>query len=293
MNRLKSAFVKTTADKVGHGGTLDPFASGLLVVGVGREYTKQLHDILKNTNKKYLAKIILGAGSSTDDITGEIVKTEIRKFPSRKEIEKTVKEIQKRKTQIPPKFSAIKIKGKPAYELSRKGMGFSMKEKEVSLIDYRIISVNESENGAVLEVEMKVSAGFYVRSFARDLGEVLGTGGYVEELIRTGIGEFDLKRALEPGDLDQKIELYFKASGDVQRVGFRYFASKIALELAITGFTRNLVPSSVEVVGQGKLAILERFLDVLKKGPDTAKMDTFSAYFRKPEVEFNSFTVSE
>jgi acylphosphatase len=236
---------------------------------------------------------MLGAVSSTDDITGEIVKTKIRKFPSRKEIKKTVKEIQKRKTQIPPKFSAIKIKGKPAYELSRKGMEFSMKEKEASLIDYRIISVNKSENGAVLEVEMEVSAGFYIRSFARDLGEVLGTGGYLEELVRTGIGEFDLKRALEPGDLDQKIELYFKASGDVQRIGFRYFASKIALELNITGFARNLVPISIEVVGQGKLGVLERFLDILKKGPDTAKIESFSAYFRKPEVDFSNFMVSE
>ncbi|MFA6135769.1 MAG: tRNA pseudouridine(55) synthase TruB [Candidatus Paceibacterota bacterium] len=212
LNKLKSyfasSFVKTLADKkasqdqsskrlkIGHGGTLDPFAEGLLVVGVGREYTKQLHGILKNKTKTYKAEIILGASSDTYDITGKIFDAPFIKTPIEKEIILAVEKIKSKKTQIPPIFSAIKIKGVPAYKLAREGKEVRVESKEALLINYEIFSIKKSEDKIILDIELEVSAGFYIRSFAHDLGVELGSDGYVSKLIRSKIGDFDIKDAL-------------------------------------------------------------------------------------------------
>jgi tRNA pseudouridine55 synthase len=281
--------------KIGHGGTLDPIASGLLVVAISREYTKKLSQLLNKTNKTYLAEIILGQSSDTYDTTG-IITNNMQQLTSnikKEDIENAIEKIKSSETQIPPKFSAIKIKGKPAYARAARGEEFEIRPKEVSLLNYEIIDVKKENDNIILKINLEVSSGFYVRSFANDLGEILGTGGIMSGLTRTNIGDFDLKEAFDLKDLDDEIELYFRVSGAVQSVGYRYFALKNAQNWSIKGFVSNIGESSVELVGQGKLTDLERFLDVLKTGPESAKIDKEFSYFRKVNKKYNVFEVLE
>jgi tRNA pseudouridine55 synthase len=113
-------FKKLTNDKVGHGGTLDPIAEGVLILGIGKDYTKRLGEILKNSIKVYIGEIILGYTSNTYDSEGEIKKI-TDELPNFEKINEVIKNFIGKIKQKPPKFSAIKIKGKRAYELARKG----------------------------------------------------------------------------------------------------------------------------------------------------------------------------
>lgn len=177
--------------KVGHGGTLDPNATGLLIVGVGREFTKKLGDFTKNTKKTYEAEISLGATSNTDDIEGEI--TQISKnVVSRKKVEEVVNGFAGVQMQNPPIFSAIKLKGKKAYELARRGKEVKLEPRKVTVYSIKLLSYDYP----ALKIECEVSSGTYIRALARDIGEKLGTGAYLANLKRTGIGKFKLEDAL-------------------------------------------------------------------------------------------------
>lgn len=182
----------TGQKRVGHGGTLDPAASGVLVVGVGREYTKKLHQILKHSEKVYRTKIRLGAASTTDDREGEISTSDVEYVPPIGKIRKLVKKFEGEIEQIPPAFSAIKIKGKKAYELARKGITPELKPRKVFIKKIRLIKYQ----WPFLEFEITCGSGVYIRSLARDLGNALGVGGYLQELERTRVGEYRLQDAL-------------------------------------------------------------------------------------------------
>ncbi|BCX16178.1 MAG: hypothetical protein KatS3mg098_407 [Candidatus Parcubacteria bacterium] len=289
---LKENFQKKT--KIGHGGTLDPFANGLLITAVGREFTKSLFLFLKKLDKTYQAKIVLGVSSSTDDIEGEKIFHSLKRLPSCQEIEVAINQLAQKRTQKPPRFSAVKIKGTPAYKLSRQKINFEVKEKEVSLISYKIKSVSYLKETIELELELKVSAGFYVRSFARDLGEILKTGGYVKELTRTKIGYFSLDSALALEDLKGAIEMNFEAKGKVQGVGYRFLALQSASNLGIKGFCCNLVDlPAIRVVAQGDLISLSRFLEILKKGPPSAQIEELKIFFQKPTFLRENFEIIE
>ncbi|MBI3273780.1 MAG: tRNA pseudouridine(55) synthase TruB [Candidatus Colwellbacteria bacterium] len=179
--------------RVGHGGTLDPAASGVLVVGVGREYTKKLHQILKHSEKVYRAKIRLGATSSTDDAEGQIYEVQPHKIPAIEELRPLVKRFEGEIEQIPPAFSAIKIKGKKAYELARKGITPKLKPRKVFIKKIKLVSYQ----WPFLDLEITCGSGVYIRSLARDIGKALGVGAYLQELQRTRVGEFTLKDALD------------------------------------------------------------------------------------------------
>lgn len=184
---------KVTGEKrVGHGGTLDPFARGVLVVGVGKEYTKQLGAVLKHTEKVYRARIHLGATSTTDDPEGEIRPSDIKVIPSLEEIQKVLTSFEGEIEQVPPAFSAIKLKGEKAYELARKGITPELKPRKVFIKEIKIFT----HHWPILELEITCGSGVYIRSLARDIGKALGVGGYVQELERTRVGEFTLKNAL-------------------------------------------------------------------------------------------------
>lgn len=179
--------------RVGHAGTLDPNATGLLIVGVGRESTKKLGEIAKGTTKTYQADIFLGEERDTDDVLGKIRKTKYKKAVTidQEQIKKVLKNFIGNKTQTPPAFSAIKIKGKKAYELARKGKKVNLKPRKIviysiNLIDYRF---------PIIGIEVKVSSGTYVRALARDIGRKLGCGAYLDNLHRTAIGQYSLKEA--------------------------------------------------------------------------------------------------
>ena len=172
--------------KVGHTGTLDPFATGLLILLAGKA-TKKAPELTK-LDKEYIAKLRLGACSTTDDPEGEIsIKDpcpKLDKSTIQKHLAQFIGEIQ----QKPPIFSAIKIQGQRAYRLARRGQNPEMPTRTVKIYDLEILDYQPP----YLTILAKVSSGTYIRSLARDLGESLGCGAYLTELRRTKIGDFEL-----------------------------------------------------------------------------------------------------
>lgn len=176
--------------RVGHAGTLDPFAEGVLIVAIGREYTKKLGGISKQ-NKTYRAVIKLGAVSDTRDRTGKITPTPKTSHPSIRKLGKVLKRFTGEISQIPPAFSAIKIKGRPAYQLARRGITVNLAPRLIKIYSLTVLKYRWPR----LEIETTVSSGTYIRSLAQDLGQALGIGGYLEKLIRTKVGRYSIKNS--------------------------------------------------------------------------------------------------
>jgi len=180
--------------KIGHAGTLDPMATGLMLIGVGK--ATRLLEYLVGHDKTYQAEITLGAVSNTYDAEGDIVRTLQCNIPTNNLIESEINKLIGKIKQIPPAFSAIKIKGQKAYDLARKGKKVTMKAREIEIYNIGIINIKYP----VLNIEINCSSGTYIRSIAHDLGQELGCGGYLSNLKRTKIGRFKLEDAC---DLDQ------------------------------------------------------------------------------------------
>jgi tRNA pseudouridine55 synthase len=181
--------------RIGHAGTLDPFATGLLVLAVGKA-TRLLQYVVEK-EKVYLGVIELGGTSTTDDFTGEITytpdfqPTSISDEEITAELHKFVGKIKQR----PSSVSAIKVNGKRAYQLVREGVEVELKEREVEIFNLTIKRISRSAHAIEIEIEVKVSAGTYIRAIARDLGERLGAGGYLTELRRISIGKMQVSGA--------------------------------------------------------------------------------------------------
>lgn len=174
----------TKAQKVGHAGTLDPLATGVLPIAFG-EATKTI-PFLVNAKKTYRFTVSWGEERSTDDKEGEVVEqSDVR--PARQDILAALSLFTGVIKQRPPAFSAIKIDGKRAYDLARAGEYVEMKEREVEVFTLTLL---ESDNDTAT-FEMECSKGTYVRSVGRDLARVLGTFGYISSLRRTKVGSFD------------------------------------------------------------------------------------------------------
>lgn len=174
--------------KVGHTGTLDPFASGLMILLTGKECKNANH--YSKLDKSYRATICLGKTSTTGDIEGEI-KDVSSIIPSKEEVEKAVSEFIGEIIQTPPIYSAIKIDGKRAYDLARKGKDFEMPSRKVTIYDIKILRYTYPE----LVIETKVSSGTYIRTLASDIGDKLKTGAYTKELRRLTVGKYNVKDA--------------------------------------------------------------------------------------------------
>ncbi|MBU4421421.1 tRNA pseudouridine(55) synthase TruB [Patescibacteria group bacterium] len=181
----------TGVRKIGHAGTLDPFASGLLIVAVGREATRDISKFVK-LDKTYIAKLKLGATSNTFDRTGDIQLLITNYKLQIEDIKKVLQKFEGKQKQIPPMFSAKKIGGKKLYELARKG---EIVEREPVLINIEHIKLLEYK-WPYLKIETRVSSGTYIRALAHDIGQTLGCGAYLEELERTEIGGYELKQAI-------------------------------------------------------------------------------------------------
>ncbi len=190
--------------KVGHTGTLDPFATGLLVVATGK--CTKLIPFLEKDKKTYITKILLGKTSETLDPESEIIDCKYDKEPNREEVEKIIKEKFLGKiSQIPPQFSAIKIKGRKACDLARKGQKVELEARKTEVFRIEILFYRFPE----LELALEVSAGFYVRSLARDLGQILAGGGLCIELRRTKVGELEIKEAEKIDSISEAIDPKF------------------------------------------------------------------------------------
>lgn len=186
VNKIKKSL---GVKKAGHAGTLDKEAEGLLIVGLGRG-TKKLTEY-QQLPKTYRVKIKLGVNTDTDDLSGKIIGEKPTKDITRENVGKTLKQFIGKHLQVPPTYSAVKLQGKPAYKLARQGRRPHLSAKEVELLQVKILDFSLP----YLNLELETSKGFYVRSFARDLGQVLGCGAAVAELTRTAIGSYKLERA--------------------------------------------------------------------------------------------------
>jgi tRNA pseudouridine55 synthase len=183
---------KITGEKtIGHAGTLDPFAEGLLILAVGRQYTKQISSFA-GMDKEYTAEAVLGATSTTYDRMGELTPISDAQ-PSKDIIENVLEKFRGTILQTPPIYSAKKIGGRKAYDLARAGQHIEMQPVEVTIHSLKIITYAYP----VLTFATNVSKGTYIRSLAHDIGRELGTGAYLQNLIRTSVGPFKLANALK------------------------------------------------------------------------------------------------
>jgi tRNA pseudouridine55 synthase len=187
----------TGVTKVGHAGTLDPLARGVLVIAIGRSATKMLKEIV-DSEKEYLAEIKLGETSETDDQEGKKIKATICKPPSLEQIKKVLKGFEGKISQKPPLYSAVKVKGKPAYFWARKGKKIELKKR---MVEIKQIEVLDYE-WPLLKLRVITGPGAYIRSLARDLGERLGTGAYLFGLERIRVGQFSKTNSLSLSGLE-------------------------------------------------------------------------------------------
>lgn len=179
--------------KVGHAGTLDPMATGVLVVGLNR--ATRLLGHLQLADKSYDATIRLGATTTTDDAEGEILTTAAVDGVTAEAISAAVAAYRGEISQVPSKVSAIKVDGKRAYERVRAGEEIALKARAVTVSRYDVLDVRVAPDGIDVDVSVDCSSGTYIRALARDLGADLGVGGHLTALRRTRVGSFGLAAA--------------------------------------------------------------------------------------------------
>lgn len=197
---------KTGVKRVGHGGTLDPLAEGVLVIAVGRENTKQLDKYVKG-EKEYLATLKLGYISETDDADGPIHEyvsgsnqgeiPSTKPIPTEAEIKKCIKKFIGTIEQTPPIYSSIKLRGKPAHRRVRRGEVIEMKPRPVFIKSIKLDHYSYPE----LSIKVACGPGVYIRALARDIGNDLNVGAYLSRLIRTKVGKFKIKDSVKIEEL--------------------------------------------------------------------------------------------
>ena len=186
---VKKIKKKFNFNKIGHCGTLDPLAEGILPLAIGK--TTKLISFINSEIKEYEFQIKWGEQTSTDDSEGEII-NKSNYIPTSLELKKQLKYFQGDMLQKPPKASAVKIKGIRAYKLLRQGKEFDIQEKKVSLYDANLMNSNDIQKPII---KIRCGKGFYIRSFARDLANSLKTKGHVIKLKRTKVGKFEVKNS--------------------------------------------------------------------------------------------------
>ncbi len=180
--------------KVGHTGTLDPFATGLLIL-LANKATKLSNQFLK-LDKWYEATICLGKTSTTGDPEGEIIEQNTEKVPTLEEVKAVVNQFVGQITQTVPAFSAVKINGQRAYQLARRGEAVSMPTRQIEIYTIEILSYNYPE----LVIRTHVSSGTYIRTLGEDIGKTLGVGAYLTALRRTQVGDYQIENAVKLSD---------------------------------------------------------------------------------------------
>ena len=204
--------------KVGHAGTLDPLATGLLVLGI--ESGTKLLTFLVGADKTYLATIRLGVSTVSDDSESEVLKIAPADELEAITVERIELEIAKLTGEIsqrPSSVSAIKVDGKRAYDLVREGVEVELKSRQVNVYAFELLSSTRSIEGLIdLEVRVDCSSGTYIRALARDLGQALGVGGHITSLRRTRVGSFEVEAANKITELaDLRLTPLAKAAGDL------------------------------------------------------------------------------
>lgn len=183
--------------KIGHTGTLDPQAEGVLPVCLGMG--TKLVDMLTDKDKEYEALLLLGVTTDTQDTTGTVLQ-ERPVTVSEEEIIKVIHSFVGEYDQIPPMYSAIKVDGKKLYELAREGKEIERKARRVKILSVRILSVELPR----VRVRVACSKGTYIRTLCHDIGEKLGCGGCMQELVRTRVGGFDLENTMTLSEIEKR-----------------------------------------------------------------------------------------
>lgn len=201
--------------KVGHSGTLDPLATGLLVIGVNQG-TKLL-PLLPKAQKTYIAKVLIGTKTDTYDITGNVVETKEEVMPKKEDITKVLTSFLGESTQIPPMYSAKKINGKKAYELARKGIEVELKPQLINIDEIDLLAVNDKE----FSFKVSVSKGTYIRSLIQDICNKLNIIATMSELERVSTDGFKINQAIEINNINYdkliKIDDYLKEKYKVKQ----------------------------------------------------------------------------
>ena len=187
--------------KVGHAGTLDPFADGVLVVCAGG--ATRLADYVQAQPKRYRAVVRLGAASTTDDPEGEITPRPDATEPAEADVRRAIATFVGNIEQIPPSHSAVHVEGKRAYKLARAGKQVALAPRPVTVYGIDVLDYRWPE----IELDIRCGSGTYIRSLARDIGETLQTAGYCQALTRTAVGVFDIEKAVSPDALDPARDL--------------------------------------------------------------------------------------
>lgn len=193
--------------KVGHAGTLDPMATGVLVIGIERA-TKIL-GLLTATSKSYAATIRLGRSTTTDDAEGEVLQEVSAAQITDDQIHAGVGALRGEIAQRPSSVSAVKIGGKRAYQLAREGQDVQLAERQVCIDRFDVLDIRREGGFVDLDVEVDCSSGTYIRALARDLGDALGVGGHLTALRRTRVGGYGLDHARTVEDLAEAPQLSY------------------------------------------------------------------------------------
>ena len=254
----------TKIKQIGHTGTLDPFAEGILPICIGK--ATRLIEYLKD-DKAYIGTVQLGKSTTTYDLEGETVDVS-DKTPDLEEIENELKNFRGDIEQLPPIYSAIKVNGKKLYEYARKGEEVEIKPRSVNISDLKIL--NYDKENRILELYIKCSKGTYIRSIAHDLGKNLGCFGHLIKLVRVKAGDFEVENSIKLEDLAdietvQKHLIYPLEKLDYQT----YELNTKELELVSHGmqiFARtNLQNGAVILTNNNKLiAVAEMLNDKIK-----------------------------
>jgi tRNA pseudouridine55 synthase len=219
--------------RVGHAGTLDPMATGVLVIGV--EKATRLLGYLTTTQKRYDATIRLGQSTSTDDAEGEITGGAPATDVSEAALAQAVKDLTGEISQVPPAVSAIKVDGQRAYKLTRAGAAPELKARPVTVYEFTVTAVRQAGDLTDVDVTVRCSSGTYIRALARDLGDRLGTGGHLTALRRTRVGGYGLDTAKTLDQLAEHFEVVPLAQAAAAEFGRRDLSADEARRLAHGG----------------------------------------------------------
>ena len=226
--------------KVGHAGTLDPMATGVLVLGFGNG--TRLLQYVTNGDKSYLATVVLGAATITDDHEGEVVSTADVSAVTDAAIETELAKMRGTIAQRPSSVSAVKVDGERAHARVRAGEVFELPAREVTISNLEILEIRRVENRIEVDIDVTCSAGTFIRAIARDCGAVLGVGGHLNKLRRTRVAGFGLDRTVSIAALKAQDFTPLRMA-DVARATFavRSVSADEATELS---FGRALVANS-------------------------------------------------
>ena len=250
----------TKIKQIGHTGTLDPFAEGVLPICIGK--ATRLIEYL-NDDKAYIGTVQLGKSTTTYDLEGETVEVS-DKTPDLEEIENELKNFRGDIEQLPPIYSAIKVNGKKLYEYARKGEEVEIKPRSVNISELKIL--NYDQENRILELYIKCSKGTYIRSIAHDLGKNLRCFGHLIKLVRVKAGDFEVKNSVKLEDLTNTEEVKKHLIYPLKKLDYQtYELTPKELELVSHGMQINtkpdLQPGIVILTHNSQLIAVAEFWD--------------------------------